>query len=446
MRPISVAAAAFLALPLAGEAVAQDQLTLQSQVVDRVAAVVGNEAILMSHIDEYIFQRTSEGLQLPDDEAGLHQLRVDALNDLVDSELLVQQARADTTIIVTDDEVARTVQSTIQNIRRNFASELEFTRELQNAGFASIEDFRRFRTEQQRRALLQTRLLDKLRAEGTLQEVEPTEAEMRNYFDERKDQAGNRPATVSFRQIVVQPEPTAAAKAVALAKADSIVAELREGADFETAARRFSEDPGSKESGGDLGWFRRGVMHTAFEQAAFTLRPGVVSEPVETPFGYHIIRVERTQPAEVQARHILIRPEVGPEQARAAEDLANDIRRRITEGASFDSLQAIYHSSAEFGETPGEVPVDQLQPPYSDVLADVQSGELLPVFRLEQPGEDDDNRARYVVLEVLQRRAEGAVRYEDVRENIRELLKQELAVQRYLAELKSATYVDVRLN
>ena len=99
--------------------------------------------------------------------------------------------------------------------------------------------------------------------------------------------------------------------------------ELRRGADFATAARRFSQDPGSKEQGGSLNWFRRGVMVPEFERVAFGLKPGVVSDPVESPFGYHIIQVERVQPGEVQARHILLVPEIDSahvDSARATAD------------------------------------------------------------------------------------------------------------------------------
>ena len=78
----------------------------------------------------------------------------------------------------------------------------------------------------------------------------PTEAEMRSYFDANKGSLGSRPATISFRQIVVTPKPSAEAKARTKAQADSIVLELRRGADFATAARRFSQDPGSKDQGG----------------------------------------------------------------------------------------------------------------------------------------------------------------------------------------------------
>jgi parvulin-like peptidyl-prolyl isomerase len=83
----------------------------------------------------------------------------------------------------------------------------------------------------------------------------------------------------------------AAAKAKAKTQADDLLAQIKKGADFAGLAKKFSQDPGSAQTGGDLGCFRKGQMVPAFEQAAFALKPGQMSGVVETPFGYHIIRV-----------------------------------------------------------------------------------------------------------------------------------------------------------
>ncbi len=97
------------------------------------------------------------------------------------------------------------------------------------------------------------------------------------------------------------PEPSDSAKALARAKAEAILDSIRGGADFEEMAKRYSQDPGSAENGGDLGWFRRGQMVREFEDAAFALPDGAVSDVVETEFGYHIIKVERSRGPSAQA-------------------------------------------------------------------------------------------------------------------------------------------------
>src|SRR5690606_30879207 len=106
--------------------------------------------------------------------------------------------------------------------------------------------------------------------------------------------------------LVIMPRANFAERERARLLADSIAREIRNGADFAVAARRFSQDPGSAQRGGDLDWFRRGGnadgtgrMVKEFENAAFSLQRGAISDPVESPFGFHVIQVERIQGSEV---------------------------------------------------------------------------------------------------------------------------------------------------
>jgi len=237
---------------------------------------------------------------------------------------------------------------------------------------------------------------------------------------------------------VISPKPSPEAKARTKAQADSIVLELRRGADFATAARRFSQDPGSKEQGGSLNWFRRGVMVPEFERVAFGLKPGVVSDPVESPFGYHIIQVERAQPAEVQARHILLVPEIDSAHVDSARATAAAVHQALEAGAPFDSLQRRYHDPSAEREAEA-VPLTKLPENYAKVIGAADSGTVVPVFTLPAGG-----REQFVVLQVTGRRPEGDVKYEDVRDRIREQLGQQLAIRRYLDRLRKATYVEIR--
>jgi peptidyl-prolyl cis-trans isomerase SurA len=408
-------------------------------VVDRVVAGVGNRPVLASQVDEEIFSRQSQGVKLPSNPEGLQLVREQIVSSIIDEELLVQQAQRDTAIKVTDEEIASGVEEQVRKVRGNFTSEVDYIAELKKAGFQTPEEYRRWLTDQQRRAAFQNRLIEKLRNEGKLKPVAPTEKEMKQYFEEQKSTLGSRPATLSFRQIVISPAPSPAAKARAKAQADSIVLELRRGADFATAARRFSQDPGSKEQGGSLNWFRRGVMVPEFERVAFALKPGVVSDPVESPFGYHIIQVERVQPAEVQARHILLVPEIDSAHVNRARALADSVRSALVAGASFDSLQRLYHDRSAEREAEN-VPVTKLPENYAKIVGDAGSGTLLPVFTVPGSG----GRDQFVVLRVTDRRPEGEIRYDDVRDRIRDQLGQQLAIRGYLDRLRKATYVEMR--
>jgi peptidyl-prolyl cis-trans isomerase SurA len=411
-----------------------------AQVVDRVVAVVGNAPILASYVEESAYQGLAQGVPLANQPDSVRAYCRQVLKQIIDVELLVQQAMQDTAIKVTDQEVAEGVEEQVKNVRGKFVSELEFRDQLRQAGFENPEEYRRWLTDQQRREALKNRLLEKLQGEHKLDAVIPTEKEMRQAFDERKSEIDKRPATISFRQVVLSPRPDSSARVRAFLHADSIAKALRHGGDFAQAARRFSDDPTTKEQGGDLGWFRRGTMMPSFEQVAFVLKPGVISEPVETVFGFHVIQVQRIQPGEIQARHILIMPEITPAEADSTARLADSVRAAVIAGASIDSLQHLYNNPL-LDQDAVDAPLNRLPPEYQTAIGAADSGVVLPVIRLPGPVVYRD---RFAVVEVTGRRSEGAVRYEDVKDQIRTSLAKDLAVQRYVERLRKTTYVEIR--
>ena len=117
-------------------------------------------------------------------------------------------------------------------------------------------------------------------------EIEVTEDEIRSYFDENRERLG-QPEQVRARHILVETEE----------QAKELKERLAAGEDFAALAKEHSIDRGSAARGGDLGWFGRGVMVEPFEKAAFSLKPGEVSDPVQTDFGYHLILVEERREA-----------------------------------------------------------------------------------------------------------------------------------------------------
>src|SRR5947199_2201762 len=271
--------------------------------VDRIVAVVGTRPILASQVEEQLVLAQSQGQKVPEDSAGRNAARRQVLSQMVDEELLVQQAERDTTIKVTDQEVQDAVEQTVQNVRKQFTSIPDFQTQLRAAGFVSEEEWRRWLADQQRRAILQQRLIEGLKQKGKLRPIPPSDAEMRAFWETNRAQQPKRPAAISFRQIVIVPKPDSAASANALQLAESLVVKLRQGggSGFADVAKKYSADSVSREQGGALGWYRRGVMVKEFEDVAFRLRPGAISDVVRTEFGFHIIQVERAQPAEIQA-------------------------------------------------------------------------------------------------------------------------------------------------
>lgn len=408
--------------------------------IDRIVAVVGTRPILASQIDERLVEIQSQGGQVPSDSAGRAALRRQLLDGMIEEELIVQQAERDTSVKVTEQEVLDQVEQTYQNVRKQFASEAEFQSQLHTARFGSVEEWRRWLADEQRRRIQQDRLFEVLRQKGKLKPIPPTDAQMREFWEQRKAQQPKRPATVSFRQIVMTPRPDSAAEARARQLAESLLVELRHGADFANAAKRFSADSGSREQGGELGWFRRGVMVKEFEDVAFRLRPGEISPVVQTVFGFHIIQLERVQPAEILARHVLIEPDVSPAQVALARSRADSVRAALAGGASFDSLARRYADALEpkFAE---DAPITQLPPAVQQLLASDTTTGLKPVVTIAP----ETRRPKFVILEITRRSPEGELSFEDAKLQIRTQLAQQLAIRHYIDQLRRTTYIDIRL-
>jgi len=402
-------------------------------------AIVGSKPILQSHVEEMLVAAQAQGQRVPPDSAGRTAARKQILLQIVEDEILVQQAERDTTVKVTDQEVLDAVEQTVRGVRGNYPSDSTFYAQLRLAGFASVEEWRRFLAEQQRRKIQRDRLLQLQREKGKLKPINPTDAQMRQFWEEQRATQPKRPATVSFRQIVVAPRPDSAARAYARQKAESIVVALRAGADFAAAARRFSNDSASRDLGGELGWFRRGVMVKPFEQAAFRLKPGEISDPVESSFGFHIIQVERAQPAEILARQILIAPAISSAQVALARQLADSIRAALARGASYDSLARLYADENEANLAP-EVALTDLPQAYQQVLARDTTLGLKPVLTLA-----NGRQTKFAVVAVTKRQAAGELSFEDVKDRIRNVLSQELMIRHYVDQLRRLTYVDIRL-
>src|SRR6266571_4656515 len=206
------------------------------ETLDRIVAIVGTRPILASQIDEEMVQQQAQGMTLPTDSAGRATLRRQMLDRLIELEILVQQAERDTSIKVTDQEVLDQVEQTYQNVRKQFSNENDFRDQIRQARFGSVEEWRRWLGDQQRRQLLAQRLIEAQRQKGKLRPIPPTEAQMREFWEQNKDQQPKRPATVSFRQIVIKPVPDSVARRKAYQHAESLMVELRHGADFDAAA------------------------------------------------------------------------------------------------------------------------------------------------------------------------------------------------------------------
>ena len=204
-------------------------------------------------------------------------------------------------------------------------------------------------------------------------QVQPTDGEIAEYYELHKEERFTEPEQVKARHILVKVAENAddKTKAAARKKAEDLLAKVKAGGDFEALAHKYSDDPGSAANGGNLGLFPRGRMAPSFEQAAFALEPGTVSDLVESPFGFHIIKVEEHRAAGVRPLEAMRDQVVSAIRADRGLDLA---RKQVA-----DDRRAIGRGK-RFAEVVGSRPVVET-PPFA-------SGDDIPVIGRLQPFEE----------------------------------------------------------
>ena len=204
------------------------------------------------------------------------------LDDMIGYKLLVQEAKA-RKIAVPDAEI----EAQIAQIRSQFPSQQQFDQALA-AQKLTLQDVREdARSEMSVEKLVEAEIAAKIA-------VKP-EA-INDFYQKNQDKFQQGPRVRASHILIAFPQNAdAAAKQQAKTKAETILKDLKAGKDFAAAAKENSQDPGSAVNGGDLGYFEQGQMVPPFEQAAFALKPGEMSELVETQFGYHIIKVAEKQ-------------------------------------------------------------------------------------------------------------------------------------------------------
>jgi peptidyl-prolyl cis-trans isomerase SurA len=407
--------------------------------IDRVVAIVGDQPVLWTDVLTAINQRRAQGMRLPTDSAAQSALARVVLNELLDEEILVQKSK-ELKLEVTDAEIIAAADRQIKSVRAQFKSDEEYRTELRNAGLGSPEDYRKSLIEQYRRQQLQQKAFVELRK--LAKPVNVTEEEVTAAFERSRADLQRRPATITFRQIIVAPKASAPAKAKAKARADSLLAEIRKGGDFELIAKRESMDPGTKQLGGDLGWNRRGSgLVPEFERMMFALRPGEVSPVIETTFGYHIIRVDRVQSAEVKARHILIAPAIDSADVAAARVEADSVAVQWRRGVSYDSLVAKHHDPTEEKGVLQPFPRDSLPASYQAAVTGARPDHITEPFQLANPR----GAPKFAVLQVVTVTEAGEYDQAEIRDQIRAQLAEERSIRQLLDELRKQTYVSIRM-
>ena len=441
-----------IAAPLIPALAQQPAAKPSSVQLEAIVAVVGDAVITRFDLQEQVLAKIQRReAEEPKTRADTLAIQRDALNDMIEEELLLQKAK-ELKIEVTDADITPMVDNQLKNVRSQFPTETEFRNALAKSSLGAPDEYRRYLMDQFRRQGLHTKVLSKLRQDGKIVPVNVTDEQIAAEFERAKPFLGPKPATVTFKQIVIAPTATSAAKEVARVKAESLLAQIRAGADFERLAKRESMDMQTKDVGGDLGWMRRADNLPEFERWLFgspfqaPLGPGQTSAVFETPYGFHIVRVDRVQVGEVKAKQILIVPKLDSGDIARTKVLADSVAKLWRAGAPFDSLAKKYHDYAGKEET------SMLSPFVRDSLPEnYQKGFLLrkpsDIVTFQIPGAAQHPEIpKFVVAQLLTVDEAGERTLPEMRAAVRAELSQRGGVRRYVDQLRKQTYVSVRME
>jgi parvulin-like peptidyl-prolyl isomerase len=406
------------------------------QLVDRIIAVVGDSAILMTEIEQGLALAESQGWRRPTDPEALFQASSQILDQLINEQLLIQDAAKDTTIVIDPQELESTVDQEIDAQVSRIGTQRLFQQALEQQGY-TVASYREDRREFFRRQMVRERYLAKRALDPAA--VVVTEEEIEAFYNENLDRMPQRPATIEFVNFRLTPQPSDTALTSAEARAREVLLEARKAdADFGALAEKYSMGP-SREAGGELGWIREnGQYDPDFEKAVFSLPPGIVSEPVITQFGAHLILVERVRGGERRVRHILFIPTITDDDVDENLIRAEEAKRRVEAGEPLDSLPGI---RADTLIMPTNRLAD-LSSFYARAMATAKVGDAygpLPV--------DDPQRENVMgVVKVLEIREGGVATLDDMRAQIEPTVKETKLMESVVSDLRARTYIDIRLE
>ena len=248
-----------------------------------VLARVNGETITLKEVEDYIKNLEGQfGGPVPAEQRD--QIYRGVIDQMVGYKLLLQEATA-RKVIVPDAEI----EAKIDDVRKQFPSEDLFMQALISRNLTLDRMRSDARGEIAITRLIETEIADKVA-------LKPGQVE--DFYKQNPDQF-KQPERVRASHILIMfpDNADASARTQAKTKAQQILEDVRAGKDFAALARQHSQDPGSAVNGGDLGFFQQGQMVGPFNDAAFSLKPGAISDLVESEHGYHIIKVAEKQPA-----------------------------------------------------------------------------------------------------------------------------------------------------
>lgn len=368
-----------LVLPVCGFA-----QTYPNGLIDKTIAVVGNEMISLSQLEQEILYMRMQGMYSDKN------MRCEQLERMMDSKLFLMQARLDS-LSVNQEMVNSSLDQRMAQIQTNFGGDDEVEKFYGKPIYKLRQEWRQQLEDMSLTQQMQQQIASSI--------PELTPHDVKKYISETDpEDLPMVPVKYQLSQISIYPDRENANLAVK-EKLLSIRERIINGEKFSTLARIYSEDPGSARKGGELGMASKSIFWPAFSDAAMALKPGVISQIVETPDGFHIIEVLEKKGDMFNARHILIKPSYTDQDRQKAFATLDSLKTEIQNDAvTFELAAKFYSQDAQTKTNGGQMAdpntgssyfeIDQLKPQDYAAIKDLKEGEI------SEPVESKDNEGR----------------------------------------------------
>jgi len=343
-----------------------------AKVVERIMVIVNDDIITKTEFDDRVEKTREQLKQLYkyDDaraQAEIEKAKPQILDTMIDEILFVQEA-VKRNIQVSDAEV----QKEINDIKKQFKTDKEFEDALTNEGY-TLESLQR---EKKRTLLLQELVKQKF-----AQELIISDDEVEKFYNENKDQFPGKQDTMKLKQLLIKYNLTPEDKEKARQRAESVLKQCQDGADFGDMSSKFSDDPTDRANKGEMGYFIPGTGEfPEIDEVVSKLGVGEISNLIETPEGYDIIKVtEIRKDGRIRLQRIFIAVLPDPASEKAAEEKANSILNELKNGADFVQMVKKYSDDPLTKNKGGDwmtVSVDSMSPELRSAFDSLDVGSI----------------------------------------------------------------------
>lgn len=422
-----IAAAVFC---LTNYAVAQPT---SGQSLDKIIAVVGKEIILQSDLEARIamYQQQTKQTAPPDAE-----LRAKIFDAIINEKLIITKAIEDS-VQVADEEITQRIDYTIRNLVQSYGSE----KRVEELYGTTIGKLRKDAREDIRKQMLAERL-----QQQKFTGIKCSPKEVEDFYKNYGDSIPEVPQQVDLYHIVKYVSASADVKEDTRKLALRVRDSIKNGGNFGDFAKRYSADPGSAVSGGDLGWTDKGKFVPEYEKAAYEMQAGEMSQPVETPFGFHLIVTLDKKKDAILTKHILFKVGRSETDNDRAKQALVDLKTRAEKGEQFEDLAKKFSDEKEtqgFGGAFGMMELGRLP---ADIRTKIES---LPDGGITEPlpyAADPTKPAFHIIFRkklIEKHKADLTADFKKV-EQVATLFKQNRMFEEWIASLRKTMYWEIK--